>query len=200
MKHCPRAVSIARPSTLQPTALPSELAAAPMYRRFLTCLFKCHTHPLLGLVAQQLDLGERTLSFLHQLTLKVLNFWKFTSYCSLKPLWSGMGEVVPARTSPTLHPPSPPTVHQLSQLALWELMTTNSLRVCMAYRLCFCHTMLCNHKLKCNVSGKYPMINMWHLHHTHTSQICVFRHHKSVSLPVSSWNQRSIKSESIISA
>ena len=37
-------------------------------------------------------------------TLKVLNFWKFTSYCSLKPLWSGMGEVVSARTSPTLHP------------------------------------------------------------------------------------------------
>ena len=52
------------------------------------------------------------------LTLKVLNFWKFTSYCSLKPLWSGMGKVVPARTSPTLHPPSPPTVHQLSWLAL----------------------------------------------------------------------------------
>ena len=45
-----------------------------------------------------------------RLTLKVLNFWKLTSYCSLKPLWSGMGEVVPARTSPTLHPP---TVHQL---------------------------------------------------------------------------------------
>ena len=53
-----------------------------------------------------------------QLTLKVLNFSKFTSYCSLKPLWSGMGEVVPARISPTLHPPSPPTVHQLSRLAL----------------------------------------------------------------------------------
>ena len=45
------------------------------------------------------------------LTLKVLNFWKSASYCSLKPLWSGMGEVVPARTSLTLHPPSPPTVH-----------------------------------------------------------------------------------------
>ena len=29
------------------------------------------------------------------LTLKVLNFWKFTSYCSLKPLWPVMGEVVP---------------------------------------------------------------------------------------------------------
>ena len=52
------------------------------------------------------------------LALQVLNFWKFTSYCSLKPLWSGMGEVVPARTSPTLHPPSLPTVHQLSRLAL----------------------------------------------------------------------------------
>ena len=51
----------------------------------------------------------------------LLNFWNFTSYCILKPLWSGMGEVVPARTSPTLHPPSPPTVHQLSWLALWEL-------------------------------------------------------------------------------
>ena len=29
-----------------------------------------------------------------------------------------MGEVVPARTSPTLHPLFPPTVHQLSRLAL----------------------------------------------------------------------------------
>ena len=57
------------------------------------------------------------------LTLKVLNFWKFTSYCNLKPLWLGMGEVVPARTSPTLHPPSPPTVHQLSRLALLRVNT-----------------------------------------------------------------------------
>ena len=36
------------------------------------------------------------------------------SYCSLKPLCSGMGEVVPARTSPTLLPPSPRTVLLLS--------------------------------------------------------------------------------------
>ena len=35
-----------------------------------------------------------------------------------------MGEVVPARTSPTLNPPSPPTVHQLSRLALKELIGT----------------------------------------------------------------------------
>ena len=36
------------------------------------------------------------------------------SYCSLKPLCSGRGEVVPARTSPTLLPPSPCTVLSLS--------------------------------------------------------------------------------------
>ena len=54
-------------------------------------------------------------------TLNVLNFWKLTSYCSLKPLWSGMGEVVPSRTSPTLHPPSPPTVH--------PIVATSTLRV-----------------------------------------------------------------------
>ena len=35
------------------------------------------------------------------------------SYCSLKPLCSGMGEVVPARTSQTLLPPSPRTVLSL---------------------------------------------------------------------------------------
>ena len=53
------------------------------------------------------------------LTLKVLNFWTFIetwsgwifdSNWSLKPLCSGMGQVVPARTSPTLPPPSPRTV------------------------------------------------------------------------------------------
>ena len=38
-----------------------------------------------------------------------------------------MGEVVPARTSPTLHPPSPPIVHQLLPLALSELMNPSSL-------------------------------------------------------------------------
>ena len=55
----------------------------------------------------------------YTLTLKVLNFWKFTwkwsewisgRYCNSKPVWSGMREVVPARTSLTLHPPSPPIV------------------------------------------------------------------------------------------
>ena len=44
------------------------------------------------------------------LTIVRLLQWISDSYCSLKPLWSGVGEVVSARTSPTLHPPSPPTV------------------------------------------------------------------------------------------
>ena len=62
------------------------------------------------------------------LTLKVLNFWKFASYCSLKPLWSGMGEVVPARTSPTLHPPIP------SHCA--SIVATSTLRVLTFTFLC----------------------------------------------------------------
>ena len=69
----------------------------------------------------------------HTLTLKVLNFWKFTSYCSLKPLRSGMGEVVPVRTLPAQHPPSPFTVHQLSRLALQELSIEDKLCICDEY-------------------------------------------------------------------
>ena len=38
-----------------------------------------------------------------------------------------MEEVVPAHTSPTLHPPSPPTVHQLSRLALSELKVSQEI-------------------------------------------------------------------------
>ena len=59
------------------------------------------------------------------LTLKVLNFCKFTSYCSLKPLWSGMGEVVPARTSPT----SPIHSHCAS------VVVTSTLRAYLVYVL-----------------------------------------------------------------
>ena len=73
------------------------------------------------IVTKQCPLYKELQREILHLTLKVLNFWKFTSYCSLKPLWPGMGEVVPARTSPTLHPQSPPTVHQLLRLALEEL-------------------------------------------------------------------------------
>ena len=66
-------------------------------------------------------------SFSYVLTLTVLNFWKLTSYYSLKHFWSGMGEVVPARTSPTLHLPSLPTVHQLSLKCLHQLIHLRSL-------------------------------------------------------------------------
>ena len=45
------------------------------------------------------------------------------SYCSLKPLCSGMGEVVPARTSPTLLPPSPRTVLSLSCFKVLQCIT-----------------------------------------------------------------------------
>ena len=69
------------------------------------------------------DIGMQEWSSIPVLTLKVLNFWTcietwsgwiLDSYWSLKPLCSGMGEVVPARTSPTLPPPSPRTVLSLS--------------------------------------------------------------------------------------
>ena len=42
------------------------------------------------------------------------SWWISDSYCSLKPLCSGMGEIVPARTSLTLLTPSPRTVLSLS--------------------------------------------------------------------------------------
>ena len=53
---------------------------------------------------------------------QVWSGWISDSYSSLIPLWSGMGAVVPAHTSPTLHPPSPPTVTGLIYLVvvLWQ--------------------------------------------------------------------------------
>ena len=63
----------------------------------------------------------RQTTAVHTLSLKVLNFWKFTSYCSLKPLWSGMGEVMPARTSPTLHPPSPSHCASIVVTSTWSV-------------------------------------------------------------------------------
>ena len=37
-----------------------------------------------------------------------------------------MEEVVPARTSPTLHPPSPPTVHQFVATSTLRVKTVTS--------------------------------------------------------------------------
>ena len=66
-------------------------------------------------VSQQLTHTENEwcISLLNPYTAGVIG-WISDSYCSLKPLCSGMGEVVPARTSPTLLPPSPRTMLSLS--------------------------------------------------------------------------------------
>ena len=58
----------------------------------------------------------------------MLNFLKFSSYCSLKPLWSGMGEVVPARTLPTLHPPSPPYCASIVATSTLRVKTSTVIR------------------------------------------------------------------------
>ena len=50
------------------------------------------------------------------------------TYYSLKPLCSGMGEVVPARTSPTLLPPSPRT-YPVSKCLSASIVVTSTLRV-----------------------------------------------------------------------
>ena len=95
-----------------------------LYNYDIVAILKCKVNPIwnaIKLLKQEIPhvyYFSKSYFAYKLLTLKVLNFWKFTSNCSLKPLWSGMGEVVPARTSLTLHPPSPPTVHQLSRLAL----------------------------------------------------------------------------------
>ena len=96
-------------------------------------------------------ISESKLLCVQSLTLTVLNFCKFTSYCSLKPLWShwsGMGEVVPARTSPTLHPHPPPTVH--------PIVVTSTLRVNIhVYRIFLAHSVS---KIVFNaISAVYPI-------------------------------------------
>ena len=53
------------------------------------------------------------------------------SYCSLKPLWSGMGEVVPARTSPTLlpHPLALRCHYPVSKCPSASIAVTGTVRV-----------------------------------------------------------------------
>ena len=98
---------------------------------------------------------------------KVFNFLKFTSYCSLKPLWSGMGEVVPARTSPTLHPPSPPAVHQLSWLALLRVKSySNTRHAVISWQVLIFVAMSCN---KCE----------WNCYLTHAIILTVLEWHLS---------------------
>ena len=69
-----------------------------------------------------------------------LQVWKFTykwsgwicdGYCSLKPLWLGMREVVPARTSPTLHPHPLPLCcnYPVQKCPSASIVVTSTLRV-----------------------------------------------------------------------
>ena len=60
------------------------------------------------------DLCNRTCTCVQKSQMNRAEFLKIYKLLLLKTLMVGMGEVVPARTLPTLHPPSPPTVHQLS--------------------------------------------------------------------------------------
>ena len=55
----------------------------------------------------------------------------FDSYCSLKPLCSGMGEVVPARTSPTLlpHPLALCCHYPVSKCCSASIVVTSTVRV-----------------------------------------------------------------------
>ena len=56
------------------------------------------------------------------------------SSCSLKPVCSSMGEVVPARTSPTLLPPSPRTVLSLSCFKVSQCINCPRHSVRLTYR------------------------------------------------------------------
>ena len=54
--------------------------------------------------------------------------WISDSYCSIKPLCSGMGEVVPARTSPTLppHPLAPCCHYPVSRCPSASIVVTST--------------------------------------------------------------------------
>ena len=115
-------------------------------------------------------MAQRSWRNFRGLTLKVLNFWKFTSYCSLKPLWSGMAEVVPVHTSLTLHPPSPPTVHQLSRLVLEELIF--SCAITAWFRFFFAHAL-------------YPLGPVATLRFCHLRPRCVSKQRRTTNVIIS---------------
>ena len=72
--------------------------------------------------------------------------WISDSYCSLKPLCSGMGEVVPARTSPTLlpHPLALCCHYPVSKCCSASIVVTGTLRV---------------NRLSCAATNNWPPIS-----------------------------------------
>ena len=108
---------------------------------------------------------------MYGLTLKVLNFWKFTSYCSLKPLWSSIGG---SSTGSYLADPTSPIpshcvsivvtstwrVNMLSSPRIWHKRRHSHLLVFFDWFMCSvmplegvpsleCHTTLLTHKVTC---------------------------------------------------
>ena len=78
------------------------------------------------------------------------------SYCSIKPLCSGMGEVVPARTSPTLlpHPLALCCDYPVSKCLSASIVVTSTVRVkpsfmyhCIMKTICIAST--ATHLVKC---------------------------------------------------
>ena len=69
--------------------------------------------------------------------LKIRLEMEWMDLCRLKPLWSGMGEVVLARTSPTLHPPFPPTVFILFKFSSASIVMTSTFKSPLYTDCCF---------------------------------------------------------------
>ena len=104
MKHCPRAVSNARPSTLQPTALASELAAPPSnirtHMKLAVSLVIAHGHLffLRGLCGHDVGFNILTLS-----PTKVVSQWIYLHYAQLTDSESTFHSSRVDRSTPDSH-------------------------------------------------------------------------------------------------
>ena len=103
-----------------------------------------------------------------------------------------MGEVVPARTSPTLHPPSPPTVHspvhQLSRLALWRVNETWSKHYSSASMTVSSRAIHCRHLGRwddtLSITCHLPLFKCSHSKETRRYIIWVIAHGLGKTLPI----------------
>ena len=89
--------------------------------------------------------------------------WISDSYCSIKPLCSGMVEVVPARTSPTLLPPS---LALCCDYPVWKcpsasIVVTSTVRV---------------NTIKGNISGDTPSSKFWFHHELQLCKVSYLYH------------------------